>query len=575
MPTVRDVLRALLPDGSSLSPSSRRTPWRWCPIWPPDAFAVAATIASKSGCYAEAFYAPVAGEAQYFSDARCDQIVKLAAIWRRRTAPPPDVQKSWAELVSHGAFEVTNRAKLPRRLKDAVMTLMVVADETAVGMGFPAPKNGRDWKLARVLQDNYALALKRDENRPLRHLPASICWLVPPTQVCVQPKTVTPQVGVTLRSFSHNLALLPSVGEVHTEWLPVATVETEDGRRTLDHCNLLVVPYPYQVRGEAFVDAGMLPSERDEQTFRYFDLAQGWLETETGRITGKQFVDDFLVPLCEVARREIGIVHGIVLPEMSLTTELAVEICEHLSSVFGIELFIAGVVRQRDDNRSPENGAYVAIIKRTKRKTVVAPWIQGKHHRWCLDRSQIIRYHLGPALGGYPKARWWERIDVEDRRLSFHLFRPGASLAVLICEDLARIDPVQNVIRAVGPNLVVALLMDGPQLKGRWPARYATILADDPGSAVLTLTSLGMVRRSSGPTEPPSHVIALWKSAGGDAQELPLPEGAHALALTLSPQTVKQRTLDRRTDNSATEVLDLTAVRPITLGARLPGWIEP
>jgi hypothetical protein len=44
--------------------------------------------------------------------------------------------------------------------------------------------------------------------------------------------------------------------------------------------------------------------------------------------------------------------------------------------------------------------------------------------------------------------------------------------------------------------LLIALLMDGPQLKSRWSGRYAGVLAEDPGSSVLTLTSLGMALRS-------------------------------------------------------------------------------
>ena len=43
-------------------------------------------------------------------------------------------------------------------------------------------------------------------------------------------------------------------------------------------------------------------------------------------------------------------------------------------------------------------------------------------------------------------------------------------------------------MHAIGPNLVFTLLMNGPQLKTRWPARYAKILADDPGSSVLSIT---------------------------------------------------------------------------------------
>ncbi len=56
--------------------------------------------------------------------------------------------------------------------------------------------------------------------------------------------------------------------------------------------------------------------------------------------------------------------------------------------------------------------------------------------------------------------------------------------------------PGATILRAVGPNLVVCLLLDGPQSKERWSTRAAAALADDPGSSVLTLTSLGMLRRA-------------------------------------------------------------------------------
>lgn len=85
-------------------------------------------------------------------------------------------------------------------------------------------------------------------------------------------------------------------------------------------------------------------------------------------------------------------------------------------------------------------------------------------------------------------------------------------MSVVICEDLARPDPVGDLLRAVGPNLVIALLMDGPQIKERWSARYATTLAEDPGFSVLSLTSAGMSklsRPSSGVNR--SKVIGLWK----------------------------------------------------------------
>src|SRR5262249_21293110 len=132
---------------------------------------------------------------------------------------------------------------------------------------------------------------------------------------------------------------------------------------------------------------------------------------------------------------------------------------------------------------------------------ILAQWEQSKHHRWKLEGSQINRYRLGKVLD--PDLYWWEHIDLAPRCVDFRVFRPGASLATLVCEDLARIDPVQTVIRAVGPNLVVALLMDGPQKTSRWAARYATVLADDPGCAVLSLSSLGLLRRSAPDGQPP------------------------------------------------------------------------
>ena len=151
-----------------------------------------------------------------------------------------------------------------------------------------------------------------------------------------------------------------------------------------------------------------------------------------------------------------------------------------------------------------------------------------------------------------PRYKWWEQIDVSYRNCYVTLFRPRATLSVLVCEDLARYDPVLTVMNAIGPNLVVALLMDGPQLEQRWPGRYATVLADDPGSAVLTVTSLGMVVRSTMPGEPQNREIALWKEPGGRARTLKLPKGDHAVLLSLTSRPVEQFTLDGRSDGGTT-----------------------
>ena len=119
-------------------------------------------------------------------------------------------------------------------------------------------------------------------------------------------------------------------------------------------------------------------------------------------------------------------------------------------------------------------------------------------------------------------------------------------------------------MRAVGPNLVIAVLMDGPQLTDRWASRFATTLADDPGCSVLSLTSLGMSnlsRPSSGPSR--SRVLALWKDASRSATEIELPAGCGGVVLSLSTQYLQEWAADGRNDNKRAAFPVLSGVYPI------------
>jgi len=120
------------------------------------------------------------------------------------------------------------------------------------------------------------------------------------------------------------------------------------------------------------------------------------------------------------------------------------------------------------------------------------------------------------------------------------------TLAALVCEDLAQNDDVAELIRSVGPTCVLTLLLDGPQLDSRWAARYASVLADDPGSAVMTLTSYGMVQRSRPRGLEASSVIALWKDPSTGVHEIPLEAGAHAVLLTICMDRATRRSADGR-----------------------------
>jgi hypothetical protein len=183
---------------------------------------------------------------------------------------------------------------------------------------------------------------------------------------------------------------------------------------------------------------------------------------------------------------------------------------------------------------------------------------QDKHHRWSLDEDHIYQYHLGGSL--HPHIRWWEAMEVPRRSVQFVEVGEGVTIVSLACEDLAQIDDVADLVRAVGPTMIVTPLLDGPQLESRWAARYAAVLADDPGSAVLTLTSAGMARRSRPHGREPSPVIALWKDPVRGTREIALEPGAQGVLLTASADlTTRQSGDGRRPIDNCTEFFDVGA----------------
>ena len=158
-------------------------------------------------------------------------------------------------------------------------------------------------------------------------------------------------------------------------------------------------------------------------------------------------------------------------------------------------------------------------------------------------------------------------------RRTVHFVELGDEIAIvcLVCEDLAQIDSVAEVIRSVGPTVVFTPLLDGPQLSSRWAARYASVLADDPGSAVLTLTSYGMVQRSRPLRRDASPVVALWKDPVRGLREIPLEAGAQGILLTLSGDRATRRSADGRCPvDNVTDYFDVAVhqVRASSAGSR-------
>lgn len=561
MPTVGHLIQRLLPNGTR---PGKAPDWALFPDWPPDAFAVSARLLDASGAYCnERYTTPSTGFAFDLktigeASAAWGDFAETSFSW---PSAEKHLQALWDVLIAnqHKPVRVIGAWK---KWADAAFELLAIADSACEGVGFVPEASG-----LRPLADFVAtdhLAYLRGDAKNLPSMPHSICRMVPADEACVQPKTRTPQVGCTLRSLSHHLALLPPLTEVNTSWrfgVDMADIEEQPS----SSLNILVVPYPYTIPGTCFVagpKAGTPPL--DGGGAHYFGIDQKWLRPQGRRLSAASFVK-FLKDLLSAARSHVGVVDGIVLPELALDASLAEQVADGLRAT-GIEFFISGILEEADSGM-PVNAAYSMLYSDG---TAFAPWQQNKHHRWKLDGDQIRRYHLGDRLD--PSGVWWEQISVSERHCYFYVFRRGISMATLICEDLARIDPVQTVIRAVGPSLVIALLMDGPQWQRRWSGRYATVLADDPGSAVLSVTSQGMLNRSRMPGEAEIREVALWKGSDGVAHELKLDPGTHALLLTLSVVGETNYTLDGRSDSGLTLGLTLSGTHSIA-ASNPPPWL--
>ena len=188
----------------------------------------------------------------------------------------------------------------------------------------------------------------------------------------------------------------------------------------------------------------------------------------------------------------------------------------------------------------PRNGLHLGVL-------VGEEWWhyrQNKHHRWFLDAGQVEQYNIAGAL--HPSVRWWEEMQVPERSVHVLELGGGITVAAVVCEDLARQDGVAELLREIAPSLVVTLLLDGPQLASRWTARYAGVLADDPGSSVLTLTAYGMASRSRPRGMPPSGVVSMWKDPSRGLREITLESGAQGVLVKTSQGPAPRYAADSR-----------------------------
>lgn len=524
-PTVRlgDVLRSVL--GRN---------WRSCPGWPPDMFAATAVVLRLTGLYTR-----IVGLAEASGRALIDtrqwpmQAETLANAWRvnirRHTFPtartaPLDLKDWWQILVEAADIRLdaawAQAAGGHDEVARALLRCTTVADAACHDIGGELP------------QDSDKFGWISEINLLHSDFQSTCSPNVDPMIVRVLPKQHTPQRGLTLRSLSHHLALVPP-SEVKTIWTPPTRLRTGSNR---DIFNILLLPWPLEVRASDFrlVEADDKASPSLAPSFRFFRYRR--------RSTPRAF-ESYLKSAMAAAKQHTERIDIMVLPELALTpAELRVA----RAAADREQSWLVGGVSVDTGNDAPGNFAVVDVGWGDRGSI---PGKQRKHHRWCLDGSQIRQYGLTATLPA--SANCWEYTRVGERRLQFWSVASWLTFTVLICEDLARQDPVGEVVRAVGPNLIFALLMDGPQIQQRWGAKYASVLAEDPGSSVLTVTSLGMSalsRPASAGTPDRRRVVALWRDAISGVHEIELGPSEHAGLLNVVCETKQEFTCDGRGD---------------------------
>jgi hypothetical protein len=280
--------------------------------------------------------------------------------------------------------------------------------------------------------------------------------------------------------------------------------------------------------------------------------------------------------LIKQARSKGRRVDGVVLPELALNFTQFKGLARALAKDGRVDFLVSGVSHDQHFRK----GNFVAIApffllggKRTRslRGWEQAILVREKHHRWKLNADQINAYGLKLD----PGRSWWEDLNILSRSLDVFVYREDSTLTTLICEDLARVDPCQAVVRAIGPNLVIALLMDGPQLATRWASRYAAVLADDPGTSVLSFTSFGLIARQNDLAGfPQASAIGLWKDEASGARTLELPRESDAVILQLKSVPKTERTLDGRSDGETSHRWQYQSHAAVSVDPKdRPDWI--
>lgn len=593
---------------------------KWFMQWPPDAFLLTSQILKNTGAYIHVLSPPDKQEPLinltdstekngWYKDTK-----RYAFLWKLFLVDESsiNVKALLSSFLSCGESEIDNnfkkffevdidslyncRSQLPEEelspsweLLSFIIKIHAIADEFCRGIGILSTDGDiieSDFKQTGInknfnkfvndidnvdinkqisafeilqFQANYLLTIKGSLSRLPKHIGV------------ILPKSRTPQYGTTLRSFSFNLTYHNTEADILWRTIPWNNPEEHS-------INIMIVPWPFDVNANDFEPVYHSNNKVQSGDDRYFKFAD---RNHFDEVAFDNLLKLVVERLILMNSTEVKRIHFLVFPEGSLSYKQFKKlqlILEASLNYNQLPIIIAGITgeyetEEEDVKLKPYYFQYTENKNSSFNNVVFSinfagHWyeqLQGKHHRWYLDNNQINQYELAGVLTG--GKIWWEHINIRRRTISFFSITPWLTLAPLICEDLARLEPVAEIIRGVGPNLLIAVLFDGPQLKQRWPGRYASIFADDPGSSVLTVTALGMVQRSnkihkkideSGGYS--AETVALWKDQLEGFKEVSITNQTKLPILKLNAVWLDEVTADTRKDFENSSVFTIAGI---------------
>lgn len=574
--TIGRAVRSILPTGTieylglqqdaadnlDLRKKSSPTAWSVPPVWPTDLFVTAAHLIHSSGLltyfnpdpdFVPSSDSPLAFTLTAAERAEC---AAAGASW----SEDPDSRKAfelvfklWSSIVSRhwnkplraSTYAQGTSPRTPLWWKQFVQ-LLLIADEACVGLGAPrADETQTKWLVQsfETMSSRPFLGgrkLGRNAYRARRQ-PTTYGIDTDPDVACIQPKGRISAVGCNLRNLTRNASYIPHAGTLRCHWMqPISSAASEAD----DALDILIVPVPLVLEEAAWQRSSTaVPDQGKRPNWGNFELEQTWLGD-------KARIIEYTLDKVRKAKRTLrkNPLNGIIFPEYALDEPLFNQLCEEVKK---IEPLLEFAVTGSSSNCDGEKGNFVLtalwdVRQNGSRASRYLLTSRRKHHRWRLSPDQVTSYGLEAALP--PPASWWESHFIAQREIHLFHFRKTSVFTTMICEDLARSDPCHDILRAIGPNLLFALLMDGPQIASRWPSRYAATLADDPGTSVLTVTSMGLLKRGNDTKRyPENRTVALWRDETGKTRELAVDQDDSALLLSLSAVPVEDQTLDGRT----------------------------